>query len=299
MLKVLFFSRAAIKRATACFLQVFAVVGIVGLFVPLDNVFFVEVEIFYKILYVSLCLIIIYCIVYVGVNLLYFFIQLFCNKLEISELGNGKKLHILFGDILGDEITNKAERTNIVIPFNRFFDIKVDDSLISRKSLHGMLVEKLLSSDKYDEKLLGQTIRKALQRSSNHNYQKALVTNKDFGNKYIYPVGAVACLPGIHNEFYLCFGLSKFNQENAVTTQTEYIHALNHLVVRISELSQSYPVYIPLIGTGLSRLGLSYELALNILIQIIELHKSKITCDVYIVLKPELKYLIEKNRPNA
>ena len=69
---------------------------------------------------------------------------------------------------------------------------------------------------------------------------------------------------------------------------------LDKLIERIIDLSQTYPVYIPLIGAGMSSLGISDELVLATIIHTILLHKSNLYCNIYIVVKPDLKYSLEK-----
>lgn len=209
----------------------------------------------------------------------------------VAKLGNGKRLNIRFGDILADELTQ--ERTNIVISFNRCFDTQVDDYLIRRNSLHGKLVNKLIDSGRYTEETLQRAIETSLTRPSNLTSSNE-AKDKKIGKGKRYELGAVAEIEGVNNEHYFCLGLSEFNQNIAYISKGDYVVALNKLIERIIRLSQNYPVYIPLIGTGIPSLGISEELALMMIIHTILLHKANIYCDIYIVVRPELKYSIEK-----
>lgn len=283
-------SKKSFRRGYRWFISVFSLFGIVALFVPL-NVFFSEGVNFIVLLFVILGLLFLYLVIHTIAFFLHKWSLGRKNEFFISQLGNGAKLHILFGNILGDELTK--ERTNIVISFNRCFDTQVDDYLIRRNSLHGQLVEKLIQSGKYTEKTLQKAIAKSLNKPSNLTYQYEEI-DKSIGRRKRYELGAVAEIEGVNKEHYFCLGLSEFNQNKAEINIRGYIVVLDKLIERIIDLSQNYPVYIPLIGAGMSSLGISDELVLATLIHTILLHKSRLYCNVYIVVKPDLKYSLEK-----
>lgn len=286
-------SQDAFGRGYMWFSNLFTFIGILALFLSFDGLFDFITCWFTKLVCILLTVVVVYVIMHGIAFWTYYEKQKRIREVAISELGSNNKLYIKFGDLLGDEITKSEKRTNIVIPFNRCFDIEVNDSLISRNSLHGKIVNRLIESKKYDKNTLQEVMNAALRRVSNHSYVPEIV-DKKFGNCVRYPVGAVASIPGIHNEYYFCLGLSKFNQEKAEPSKSEYQEALDRLVQRIVDLSQGYPVFIPLIGTGLSGVCADDKLALDILIHTIKLRKEEIKCDIYIVLREELKPLVEK-----
>lgn len=286
-------SQTAFCRGYRWFLNLFGFLGILSLFISFEWIFSGITCWFFKLVSILFFLMLVYALLHYISFKYHKKNQNKIKLLPIHKLGSDKRLYILFGDLFGKDITEQENRTNIVIPFNRCFDIEVDDVLISRNSLHGKLVEKLLNSKKYDKTSLRATITATLRRISNQNYIPEIV-DKQIGEKLRYPEGAIACIPGVLKEYYFCFGLSKFNQDKAIPTRSEYINALDSLVRRIIDLSQGYPVYIPLIGTGLSGIGVNNELALDILIHTIKLYEKEINCNIYIVLKEELKPLLEK-----
>lgn len=231
--------------------------------------------------------------------ILYFFALVYCvckyfikHDKEITDLGANKKLRAIVGNIFDKKIIESNERNNIVISFNRCFDTQVDDSLISKKSLHGQLINRLIASKKYTKESLDEAIRYSLEKSSLDENLRPEEIKKRFGKNFRYPLGAVAEIPGINNELYFCLGLSKFDQETAIPTEEEYVVAIMRLIEYIKKRSQEYPVYIPIIGTGLSHLGISEERAFNLLTSLLSLSKNEIICDVYIVLRKEHKELL-------
>lgn len=284
-------SRDSFVRGSRWFATIFSLLGIVALFVPFDDFFAKNEGFIAKLLIVTLFLLISYIVIHIIAFAYHKIILFLKNDYLIAELGNGKKLHILFGDILSDELTK--ERTNIVISFNRCFDTQVDDYLIRQNSLHGQLVKKLLKYKKYTEKTLRKAIEKSLNLPSNVTYRNEEI-DKHIGSSKRYELGAIAEIEGINKEHYFCLGLSEFHQNKAEISKRDYIVVLDKLFERIIDLSQNYPVYIPLIGAGMSSLGISDELILKIIIHTILLHKSNLYCDVYIVVKPDLKYPLEK-----
>ncbi len=288
-----FFTIATFRRGKKYFFTLFSYIGCLATFAPLDFFSGDSYSIFEKIIYPLLLLLGIFFAV-VTVSFFYHKYKVEnSNEKTISTLGNRNKLTIIFGDIWDDSITKSDSRTNIVISFNRCFDTKVDDSLISLSYLHGELVKKLINAGKYDENTLHDAIESSLSRYRNEKGAYEVIQNKKSGYKKRYPAGAVADVLGVNNEHYFCLGLSKFNQLTAELDKKEYISAITSLVEQIIELSQGYPVYLPLIGTGRSNIGIDNKMALETIIHIILLYRATINCDINIVLKKELKHIVE------
>lgn len=288
-----FFSFATFRRGKNYFFTLLSCIGGVAIFAPLDFFSGNSYSVFEKIIYPSLLLLGVFFVVVVVSFLYHKNKEKNTDKITISTLGNRNKLNIVFGDIWEESIANSDSRTNIVISFNRCFDTKVDDALISLSYLHGELVNKLINSGKYDEKTLHDAIESSLSRSWNEKGTYEVIQCKKSGYKKRYPVGAVADVIGMHNEHYFCLGLTKFNQRTAELNKKEYISAISSLVEQIIELSQGYPVYLPLIGTGRSNIGVDNKMVLDTIIHIILFYRATINCDINIVLRKELKYIVE------
>ncbi|MBF4354140.1 hypothetical protein EAY36_23095, partial [Vibrio anguillarum] len=75
-------------------------------------------------------------------------------------------LNVKYGDIF-------AENGITVIPVNDFFDVLVDDEVISRNTLHGKLIEKYFSDD---IELLDSEIKLKLS-----NYKGESVPSREVG----------------------------------------------------------------------------------------------------------------------
>lgn len=102
---------------------------------------------------------------------------------------------------------------------------------------------------------------------------------------YLYDIGSVAEIKGLNNEQYFILGLTYFDNElRAHVEKEDYIKAIASLVKYISERSQGFPTYMPVIGTGGADVGSANDLAVYI-VKTIELFKDKIDCDIHIVVR--------------
>lgn len=100
-----------------------------------------------------------------------------------------------------------------------------------------------------------------------------------------YDIGSVAEIKGLNNEQYFILGLTYFDNElRAHVEKEDYIKAIASLVKYISERSQGFPTYMPVIGTGGADVGSANDLAVYI-VKTIELFKDKIDCDIHIVVR--------------
>ena len=120
-----------------------------------------------------------------------------------------------------------------------------------------------------------------------HGYKYTDLKQKEkrSGNLRRYDVGSVAEINGLNNEQYFILGLTYFDNElRAHVEQIDYIKAIASLVKYISERSQGFSTYMPVIGTGGADAGSVNDLAVYI-VKTIELFKDKIDCDIHIVVR--------------
>lgn len=107
---------------------------------------------------------------------------------------------------------------------------------------------------------------------------------KRSGNLRRYDVGSVAEINGLNNEQYFILGLTYFDNElRAHVEKIDYIKAIASLVKYISERSQGFSTYMPVIGTGGADAGSVNDLVVYI-VKTIELFKDEIDCDIHIVV---------------
>lgn len=141
--------------------------------------------------------------------------------------------------IRGIEVTIKAgdifaAKDWKLIPFNEFYDTRVDDVVIAHNSLNGQFIENHLSNLKELQKIVTKERRLQVQSTDNE--------------RHAFPLGHV-----IPFEDYLLLAFSHFEQKQAKLTQSEYETCLRNMWKEISRVYANRPVTIPLLGGGITR----------------------------------------------
>jgi len=218
----------------------------------------------------------------ISINLLISLLTIQNKKKLVVDLTTQVKANIYYGDIfLNDGI--------IVIPVNEYFDMIVDDKIISSNTLHGHFVKQFFGGNDKD---LKQQITKSLSGEipiENNNSRKQ-------GNKKRYPLGTVAQVKKGNKIFYLV-ALTRFNGNNrAEVKKSEYQRVLCDLFDYIEQYSQGSQVSIPLIGGGHSGIDLSKQKLLQFLLFSIALNdKLTLINGINIVLHKSIENDIDLN----
>jgi hypothetical protein len=193
------------------------------------------------------------------------------SKIEICVSNCNAKIEVLFGDLF----TQEGIR---VVAVNEFFDSAIGKP-VSDKSIHGMFLQKCFGGhpapfDKQvEDGLKGQEYRE--------------VSAKVEGKNRAYPIGTTVMM-GANQDQYLVFALS---HSNVVTCKasadvTMMWIALNQVWQRARVECGGHPLSLPLVGSGLSGLGLPTRDLLNLIIlsAITETKAKEITSRICIVL---------------
>jgi hypothetical protein len=124
-----------------------------------------------------------------------------------------------------------------VIPFNEYFDTTVDDVIISSTTLNGIFINEHVS----DLKKMQDVIISANEDHSDlKKYKK--------GNRFAYPLGRI-----ITYEDYMLLAFSHFNEQNvAHISKPEYERCLLTMWKEIRRTYANKPVFLPLIGSGIT-----------------------------------------------
>lgn len=126
-----------------------------------------------------------------------------------------------------------------VIPFNEHFDTVVDDRIISSSSLNGLFINNHVSSI---EKLQAAIAQDDESGTRMKRYER------DDG-RVAYPLGRI-----IVYEDYLLLALTHFNEKNmAHISSIEYQNCLMNMWHEISRTYNGKPIYLPLLGSGITR----------------------------------------------
>mgnify|MGYP000863554739 CR=1 FL=1 len=128
-----------------------------------------------------------------------------------------------------------------VIACDTHFDTRVDDFVISKKSLHGQLI--LNHGNVDDINILVKEEAKKLNLTCNND------------GVYNFPLGSVIRYDSnIDHQTYLMLSMTKLNTRNeSYTNMVEFINTLSSMWREINRVYASHDIVLPVLGTGISR----------------------------------------------
>jgi len=195
------------------------------------------------------------------------------KKVRFALKNTNTKVEIEFGDLFKTE-------GHKVIPANEYFDSKIGDP-VSSKSLHGIFIEKILGGhinifdDAVNTQLSGRQIG----------------TEERIDGKNIkYEIGETITI--LHHEsLYFIFALSNSDRDcKASSTPSLMLKALEGLWNKVRIRGNGFEINLPLIGNGLSRIGLPASQLLQLtLISLLKSVKEQDLCStIRIVLTEDI-----------
>lgn len=205
--------------------------------------------------------------------------------------GSGK-IVLRYGDIIKIAFPKFNNKNKIiVIPVNTSFDTIVDEDissvdkpLVSPNSIHGQWLKKIINSNKtieqLDQDIEEQFIKRNIEPCANLAQQV-----KTRGKIACFKHGTVIALKGEKNKTYFLLALSEFDSNNsAQCSKTELFDCIKSLIDFYNNHSQGFEIYVPLMGTNLSRVGLSHYESLKIIKSLFLLYSDSIKGTVNIVI---------------
>ena len=192
------------------------------------------------------------------------------SKIEVVIANSNTVIEVLFGDLF------KLAGIRAVA-VNEFFDSKIGKP-VSDKSLHGILLQKCFGGhpEPFDKQIVEEL----------KNVESREVPKKD-GKTKSYPIGSTALI-AVNSDLYLVFALAKTDPDTckAYSDVTMMWDALHELWQRARIESGGHELNLPLVGSGLSGLGLPTRDLLNLIIlsAITETKSKEITRIIRIVL---------------
>lgn len=167
-------------------------------------------------------------------------------------------LAVEVGDLFSKGFGRKKARKNIVaIPVDSRFDTVVswnaeqsEHPHVSASSVHGMWLRRMYQC--------GETSRSLEERISQSLALRQKTPISDIGTPR-YPIGTVAVLESEKALFFL-LATSDFDSSNTAHSSPDLIRAAQMaLIDEYDATGQGLDLYLPLMGTGLSRAGLSHQ----------------------------------------
>ena len=189
----------------------------------------------------------------VFLSVIYIFLWIRANRLRQIDIRIGiTTVVIKSGDIFKEDGLK-------AIAFNEYFDTRVDDKIIAKKSLNGQFilnhiddVDKLNSDIESDDDLKNSIVEKEVKRKQ--------------GKMTQYKLGSSILI----NDEYILTAFSRFNKNNqAELTIQEYVNFLLTFWNEINRLYAQRTVSVPVFGAGITRFRNGFEdIDINELLQI-------------------------------
>ncbi|MCR5516716.1 MAG: DUF6430 domain-containing protein [Lachnospira sp.] len=181
------------------------------------------------------------------------------------------------------------EKVNIVIPVNTSFETRIEGKhgevvipLVSENTIHGQWIKYMNNKGLRSQKL-DDLIELGLKKNG---VVKCGVCNSVVGKNDIYPIASTAIVPIDNTNFYLT-AVSKFNKKNKAESEISYIRdALNSLIDMYDIEGQGFDLYIPLIGSGRSRTGMTLQESYELMVESIINRKNEIYGRIHITIRP-------------
>lgn len=193
------------------------------------------------------------------------------SRIEICIANCNTVIEVIFGDLFKQDGIR-------VIAVNEFFDSKLGKP-VSDKSVHGIFLQKCFGGypEPFDKQVDAQL--------SDIKYSEVA---KVEGKSKSYPIGTTALIT-VNEDRYLAFAFAKTDPDTckAYSDVTMMWVALHELWQRARIESGGHAVNLPLVGSGLSGLGLPSRDLLNLIIlsAITETKSREVTQRIRIVLR--------------
>lgn len=158
----------------------------------------------------------------------------------------------------GDIFDYVGNGNYVVIPVNEYFDTIVNETIINKGTIHGQFITKYYG-DKYSQ--LHEDVEAYFVENGVGG--KEVVREGSQGYTKKYPLGTCAIIQKENTNFVL-LALTHFDKdEHAYVELSEFGRAISSMCKTLAGKVQDKPVYMPLMGMGMSRLNQSGQFILK------------------------------------
>lgn len=196
------------------------------------------------------------------------------TEIEIPSPDLDTKIFVKFGNLFEEEGWK-------AVGVNDFFDSRVDEDLVSSKSLHGYVINTFWPDNRADwQKQINSSLR---------GVAGGKVTRSK-GNECRYPVGTTG-ISKSEGQKFLFVALGKTDITNNVTSANGemLISAVRGMLAKARAVCSYEPLNIPLMGSGLARVGIKNSVILDLIITAIleESRQGRITGEITVIVPHE------------
>ncbi len=207
------------------------------------------------------------------------------------------RIIVQYADLIKDGFKNKSTQERLyVIPVNSAFDTIVDTDislcvkpLISPYSLHGKWIDRMAEIG-INKEYIDREISSCLQKQKINPCKTLTAHEKERGKREIFDLGTIAVIKGAYKNIFLLLALTDFDKNNnAHVSVEEFENVIKALIEFYNQHGQGHELIVPLMGTNLSRAGLTHDDSLRIITSLFQLYGNKIHGNVRIVINKKDK----------
>lgn len=214
------------------------------------------------------------------------------SKLVVWQNGTGS-FAVDVGDLLDKGFGRAKKHKNIVVvPVNTTFSTEVSYAyeralkpLVAAKSIHGQWLSRMFEKGENSEVLAARIQEDLTGRGLSSNK----ITGDSTAATFEYPVGTVSSLEGNKAVFYLLAIASFDDNNNAQSTPESIKSALLEMIDTYDKHGQGLDLYMPLLGTGMSRAGLSHQQSYELIEGVISENKKRVHGKITLMVHPQDK----------
>ena len=203
------------------------------------------------------------------------------------KISNTLKVKVKEGNIF-DYVGNE---NYVVIPVNEYFDTIVNETIINKGTIHGQFITRYYGENH-------KKLHEEVETYFAANGLKGKCVNREGSQGYDkkYPLGACAIIKKENTNFVL-LALTHFDKENhAYVELSEFGRSISTLCKTLADKVQDKPIYMPLMGMGLSRLNQSGQFILKYTLDtIVGIKDLAIQKGIYIVVYPPVAKTLNLN----
>lgn len=233
-----------------------------------------------------------YCRIGLFLIMIILFVFIYIYKwLKVNNLSN-TRVPINYNDVIikTDDIFSEKYSDSIkIIPFNEFFDTQVDNRIISKDSLNGKFINKMLELNVY--KNITELNNKLEIEEKNDTICKLLSDNEERklgGKNNRYELGSLCYL----KENYCLLSFTRFDKNNnAYLTNKNYIYSLLNMWDNLNKSYNQRNIVIPLLGGGMTRFiesnvgnDISNQELLKMILTTLKWSNKKFNCTITILI---------------
>lgn len=215
----------------------------------------------------------------------------FRQRNTIFENASGK-ITVCYDDVMKIAFPKKYKKNKIVvIPVNTCFDTQVDENisrcdkpLVSPETIHGRWIKNMVDSGVSVE-AIDSRIDEYMNLKGINPVKELSREEKVRGKTKCYANGTTVALEGQNGVTYFLMALSEFDENNrAQSSKESIVECLKKLLVFYDGNGQGFEIFLTLMGTGLSRSGMSHEEALQTIKSVFQLYSGSIHGEFNIVI---------------